>query len=640
MFQEILLCLRCLIEILSVLHALLIQIGSRNLIEGSVYQPIENYGIIGDLHTSALIGLDGSIDWLCFPHFDSPTIFGAILDDQKGGWFRIETDPSARQKQFYLPETNVLVTRFLAKDGVLEIIDYMPIFPHDVEETHHHQLIRHIKVVRGTMSFHIECKPAFDYARQDHKLVIENNIARFDSPDLDLQLSATRDLETQEGAAIAEFILHEGEEETFVLERDGRDRSPEQLANLHEELLHKTIKYWQGWLSYSSYQGRWRETVDRSALLLKLLTFQPTGAIVAAPTTSLPEEIGGERNWDYRYTWVRDAAFTLYGLLRIGFTEEASRFMHWIEERCHELDPDDSLQIMYGLDGHHDLSEQHLDHLNGYRDSKPVRIGNGAFNQLQLDIYGELLDTVYLYNKYGSPISFDLWQQLTRLLDYVCDHWQEPDEGIWEVRSGKQRFVYSMLMCWVALDRGLRLAQKRSFPADLDKWLKVRNQIYYTIMKKGWSKKRKAFVQYIGSNTLDASTLLMPLVFFVSPSDPRMLQTIDAINQSPHKGGLVADSLVYRYNTKESYDGVSGDEGTFNMCSFWLVEALTRAGRFDSQRLREARLMFEKMLGYANHVGLYAEEIGPCGEALGNYPQAFTHLSLISAAFNLNRTLG
>jgi GH15 family glucan-1,4-alpha-glucosidase len=413
------------------------------------------------------------------------------------------------------------------------------------------------------------------------------------------------------------------------------------LSEIEADALFKqTVDFWRHWLAQCAYRGRWREMVHRSALVLKLLTYEPTGAIVAAPTASLPEVLGGGRNWDYRYTWIRDAAFTLYALLRIGFTEEAAQFMKWLEARCHELKPDGSLQIMYGIDGRHTLTEEYLPHLEGYNGSRPIRVGNDAYQQLQLDIYGELLDSVYLYNKYGSPISYDLWTYLRRLVNWVCDNWQREDEGIWEVRGGPQHFVYSKMMCWVAVDRGLRLADKRSFPADREHWLRTRDQIYEEIMTQGWNPQRQTFVQHYGSDAVDAANLLMPLVFFLSPTDPRMLKTLDAINGSPARGGLVSNSLVYRYNLQYTPDGLEGLEGTFNMCSFWLVEALTRAGKVDRTKLDEARLMFEQMLGYANHLGLFAEETGPSGEALGNFPQAFTHLALISAAFNLNRTLG
>jgi GH15 family glucan-1,4-alpha-glucosidase len=601
------------------------------------YRPIQNYGIIGDLHTTALVGMDGSIDWVCLPHHDSPSVFAAILDDAKGGRFKVSpVGGEVTTKQIYWPDTNVLVTRFFTPDGVGEVTDYMPIGASDSDQGRH-RIVRRVEVVRGTMTFRMECHPAFDYAREKHETSIIADGATFHSPGLSLGLASFFPLRQEGDGILAEFTLQEEQSTVFVLREieAGEDCGACFSTMEEQEIFMRTVDYWRRWLSKCTYTGRWREMVRRSALTLKLLTFEPTGAIVAAPTMGLPEGVGGERNWDYRYTWIRDAAFTLYGLLRIGFTEEAAGFMNWLGSRCHRSNPDGSLQLMYGIDGRQDLSEVTLDHLDGYRGSRPVRLGNGAYNQLQLDIYGELMDAVYLYNKHGSPISYDLWTHLRGLINWVCDNWQRKDEGIWETRGGRENFVYSRLMCWVALDRGLRLADKRSFPADRDKWLRVRDEIYEEIMEKGWSTEREAFVQSYGDDTLDASNLIMPLVFFLSPSDPRMLKTLDAINRPPKDGGLVSNSLVYRYDVQKSADGLAGEEGTFSLCTFWLVEALTRAGR-----LEESRLIFEHMLGYANHLGLYAEEIGNHGEALGNFPQAFTHLTLISAAYNLDRALG
>jgi GH15 family glucan-1,4-alpha-glucosidase len=392
-----------------------------------------------------------------------------------------------------------------------------------------------------------------------------------------------------------------------------------------------TVAFWRGWLRRSRYSGRWREMVHRSALTLKLLTYAPTGAIVAAPTTSLPEKVGGSRNWDYRYTWIRDAAFTLYALLRLGFTDEAGAFMSWLERRFHDAADRESgrLQVLYGVDGREDLSEEELTHLEGYLGSAPVRIGNGAADQLQLDVYGELMDSVYLCNKHGLPIYHDGWVELTRNLEWLMEHWDQPDQGIWEPRSGRRDFTYSRLMCWVAMERAIRIALQRGLPADLPRWSAERDRVYRQIIDRGWHPARRAFVQHYDSDALDASLLLMPLCKFVAPTDPRWLSTLDAISAE-----LVSDSLVYRYQVAASPDGLADDEATFSMCSFWWVEALARAGRLD-----EARLAFEKMLTYANHVGLYAEEIGPAGEQLGNFPQAFTHLALISAAYDLDRRL-
>jgi len=598
------------------------------------YKPIEDYGIIGDLHTIALVAMDGSIDWCCLPHFDSPSVFASILDAKKGGYFKIAPIHPAVHKQLYLPETCVLVTRFLSPDGVGEVIDYMPISVATDDHEHYHQIIRKVRVVRGCMRFKLECYPAFDYARAKASLKVQSEGAIFHSTtNICIGLTSPVKLKGTSSGVESEFTLSLGESKTFIL-RQIEHGSNRKILDPHFDegkAFGQTMNYWRTWLKGCQYQGRWREMVQRSVMTLKLLTFAPTGAIVAAPTTSLPEEIGGVRNWDYRYTWIRDAAFTIYGFLRLGLKREAEQFMKWIDARAHELGADGSLQIMYGIHGEHKLKEESLKHLEGYKGSNPVRIGNAAYDQLQLDIYGELMDAVYLSNKYSKPISYDLWMHLRKLLNHVCDTWQEKDEGIWEVRGGRQHFVYSKLMCWVALDRGNRLAEKRSFPGKRQRWLKTRDMIYEEIMTKGWNAKKKCFVQHYGTDALDASNLIMPLTFFISPTDPRMLSTLDRTMET-----LVSDSLVYRYQVgKGASDGLAGEEGTFSMCTFWLVECLTRAGRLD-----EARLVFEKMLSYANHLGLYAEEIGPSGEALGNFPQAFTHLSLISAAFNLDRSLG
>lgn len=605
------------------------------------YLPIEEYGLIGDMRSVALVGTNGSIDWFCYPYIDSPSVFGRILDYEHGGYFRIySTEPKTKVKQMYWPDTNILITRFLNDQGVCELIDFMPV----AESSNHkvRKIIRLVQSVRGTVNMRMECNPAFDYARASHKMKRFGKNILFDSNRLRLALACDFDVKMESNGCHCDFTLKEGASTSFIIYGLGAgDEPPKSFDhNTTANTFKNTVKYWENWLSQCTYKGRWRETVHRSALALKLLTFEPTGAIVAAPTCSLPEGLGGERNWDYRYTWIRDAAFTVYAFLRIGFTKEAEQFMGWVEARCHELKPDGSLQNIYGVDGRHDLAEKELDHLEGYKGSRPVRTGNGAANQLQLDIYGELLDAVYLYDKYGTPISYDLWCHLKKLVEYVCKNWHLDDEGVWEVRGGKKPFVYSKLMCWVTLDRAIRLADKRSFPCPREKWLKVRDKIYEKIMTNGWNQSKGAFVQYFGSETLDAANLMMPLTLFISPTDTRIIKTLEEVLRPPEEGGLVSNGLVYRYNIHETDDGLRGEEGTFNICTFWLVEALARAGVSDKAYLEKSRLLFEKMLGFANHLGLYAEETGNSGESLGNFPQAFTHLALISAAFNLDRALG
>ena len=601
------------------------------------YQPIEDYGVIGDLHTVALVGKNGSIDWCCIPRFDSPSVFGAILDTQKGGFFRItpqfEQTTSVGRRQLYLPETNILITRFLTVDGVAEITDFMPIKSVG-SAAHQHHIIRAVNVVRGSLPFEMVCRPAFNYARDPHTTILTQNGAVFHSDHLCLALAATIPLEEEDqdlGGVRAYFTLHTGEWAYFCLESaQTHDMQPEPVSHRsYQHVFRETMSYWQKWIAQCQYQGRWREMVQRSALVLKLLTYAPTGAIVAAPTTSLPETIGGQRNWDYRYTWLRDAAFTLYGLLILGFTQEAEAFMGWLDARCHELKGTGPLQPMYTIEGGLDLTEYTLDHLEGYRQSGPVRVGNGAYKQKQLDVYGELMDSIYIFDKH-QDISYALWRNMRNLLSWLSSHWQDPDEGIWEVRGGSQCFVHSRVMSWVAFDRALRVARHRGLPAPIAEWEKTSAEIYEEVMRQGWNGKYRSFVQYYGSDAVDASSLLMVLTRFSGPTDPRMLSTLDRILKE-----LTNDSHVFRYNPKKAADdGLGSDEGTFSPCSFWLAETLARTGR-----LNEARLVLEKMLTYSNHVGLYAEEIGLTGEALGNFPQAFTHLALISACYNMDRAL-
>ncbi|WP_377268056.1 glycoside hydrolase family 15 protein [Peterkaempfera sp. SMS 1(5)a] len=600
--------------------------------EGSGYLPIAEHGLIGDLRTAALVGSNGTIDWYCCPRFDAPSVFASLLDAERGGCFELTADLPTRVRQFYFPDTNVLITRFFADDGVGEVQDFMPIVG-EPREIDRHRLIRRVLCVRGSLPFRALIAPRFDYGAQPHSAEPSGpNHVLFSSPRLSLTLTSDVPLECDGRDVRARFKLLEGEAAVFALDHLGggltQRACPEAEA---EEAFQATVRFWRSWLAGSVYRGRWREMVQRSALTLKLLTFAPTGAIVAAPTASLPEQIGGERNWDYRYVWIRDAAFCVYALLRLGFTSEAEAFMGFLSDRMKRRDgcADGPLQIMYGIDGRSGLPERQLPHLAGHRGSTPVRIGNSAASQLQLDIYGALIDSVYLYDKWGQPISSAQWDDVCLLVDWVCDHWDQPDEGIWETRGGRKNFLYSRLMCWVAIERAVRTARKRGLPADLNRWLSSRDAIYRQIMRRGWSTERQAFVQCLDGHVLDASVLMMPMAKFISPTDPKWLSTLDALTTD-----LVSDSLVHRYDPEASPDGLRGSEGTFSICSFWYVEALARAGRLD-----EARLSFEKMLTYANHLGLYAEEIGLTGEQQGNFPQAFTHLSLISAAFTLDRAL-
>lgn len=604
------------------------------------FLPIAQHGLIGDLRTCALVGSEGTIDWFCAGRFDSPSVFGSLLDPERGGSWRLEPldgdeggEGEVRTSQFYFPESAILVTRFMTERGVAEVHDFMPVLaPHDPD--HRQRIVRRVTAVRGSTRLRSVLAARPDYGRVDPVTERVGGGVLITGDGVRLGLTASVDTELVDGTVTSELELHQGQEALFVLEvleEGGAVASLDEVDSTH--LFDRTAAFWRAWMAQSTYAGRWRETVHRSALTLKLLTHEPTGAIIASPTTSLPEAIGGARNWDYRYVWIRDAAFSLYALLRLGFTAEAHAFMGWLSERMGETRDDDEelgpLRVLYDIDGNV-RDEVELDHLRGYRDSRPVRVGNGAVGQLQLDIYGELIDSVYLFNKYGPGISVDAWQDLVRALEWLLDHWDTPDAGMWEIRDDPRHHTTSLLMSWVAIERMMRVARQRGLPGELARWAETRDAIWTRIMTDHWDADVGAFMQHAGADTLDAGVLLMPMVKFIAPNDPRFVSTLAEVERR-----LVSDSLVFRYDVDASPDGVGGREGTFSLCSFWYVEALTRTGR-----LEEARLALEKMFTYANHLGLYAEQVGLAGEQLGNFPQAFTHLSLISAALNLDRELG
>ncbi|MEU3844566.1 glycoside hydrolase family 15 protein [Streptomyces sp. NPDC028635] len=606
------------------------------------YPLIENHGLIGDLQTAALVTTEGVVDWFCSPRFDSPSVFGALLDQEKGGHCTVR--PAHRThatKQLYLPDTAVLVTRFMTEAGAGEVVDFMPVTGTTV--TPRHRLVRLVRCVRGSMTFQVEIAPRFDYGRSKHELHITQHGAVFAAEDgTELTVHPIRepqderlvDVATDQGADLhLSLTLRAGEQRGLVLETGAGGPPAEVRQEAYQQLFDETAAFWRSWLAQSRYTGRWREMVERSAITLKLMTFAPSGAVVAAPTTALPEQLGGGRNWDYRFTWIRDASFSVYALLGLGFTEEARAFNAWLSDRVKERAGSGGdtgpLNIMYRVDGSSDLDEQTLEHWEGYARSRPVRIGNGAATQLQLDIYGEALDSMYFAHQHGFQVGYEGWTSMRANLDWLADHWDQAEEGIWETRGGREDFTYGRVMSWVAFDRALRLAQSKGWPSASGRWQTERDAVYEQVMTKGWSEKAHAFVQHYGSDVLDSSLLRMATVGFLSPEDPIWASTLDAIERE-----LVSDSLVYRYNPETSPDGLRGSEGTFSLCTFMYVDALARAGRTE-----KARLVFEKMMGYANHLGLYSEEIDPTGRQLGNFPQAFTHLALIDATLTLDKAL-
>jgi GH15 family glucan-1,4-alpha-glucosidase len=589
-------------------------------------QAIENHGAVGDLNTVALVDMNGTIDFMCWPRFESPSVFASLLDAERGGAFELAPElGDSRRRQMYLPDTNVLLSRFLSAKGVAEISDFMSV------TQGRQQLIRRVHAIRNPIRFRMRCAPAFDYGRSRHALHAEKRSVVF-TPEVKLlpamRLWSTVPLKITSATATASFELKADESASFVLEETNHGETI-LSADYVSTVFNATLNYWREWVGLSRYRGRWRDSVNRSALALKLLTSREHGSIIAAATFGLPESVGGKRNWDYRYTWIRDAAFTTHAFLRLGYTNEAAAFMRWLSVRVSSSGGSGELHVMYNVDGQHSLPEIELKHFRGYQGSRPVRIGNAASSQLQLDIYGAIIDAVYLSDKYGEQLPWRGWNGICRSVSWVLKNWKKPDQGIWEIRGSKKQFLHSRLMSWVALDRAIRLSITRSLPAPLVRWGRARDEMYNSIHKDFWNEKLGSFVQSKGSGELDASCLMMPLVRFISATDPRWLSTLKAVGEK-----LMDDSLVHRYSNETGFDGLQGAEGTFNMCSFWYIECVARAGD-----LKKARFYFEKMLSYANHLGLFAEETGSSGEQLGNFPQAFTHLSLISAALYLDKAM-
>lgn len=605
----------------------------------SRYPPIADYALIGDCHTAALIGRDGGVDWLCPGRFDAPAVFCRLLDWDKGGTFRISPTNHFECARRYRKHTNILETTFTTEHGVVRLVDFMPIRE---RETHHEgqdvetsrELVRLVEGISGEVELEVEFKPTFDYALKDATFTVGEHGVVASSDTDQIALAGDVRLDPHQGGGIrGTFRIKSGERQWLTLGHAPTEADVGRIlaAGRREQQLRETADYWERWVQRCSYarDGRNRERVLRSALALKLLIYEPSGGMVAAPTTSLPEEIGGVRNWDYRYTWLRDSALMLYALLTAGFDEEADDFLRWLGMAT-GTDPTARPQIMYGLRGERELPEIELRHLEGYRGSHPVRIGNAAAQQVQLDIYGEVLNAAYLHFRHrrGDPrgarkVAGPTWALLRELVDQAAEHWNEPDNGIWEVRAGQQHFLYSKLMCWSALDRGIRLAEEDALDAPFDRWRKVRGEIRHAILTQGYSERRGAFTQAFGSEALDATALAIPRIGFLPATDPRVLSTIETL-----QAHLSSNGLVYRYI---SADGLPGGEGTFLLCTFWMVDALALAGR-----VQQARDLYQQVCAYANDVGLMSEEVDvEANELLGNFPQGFTHLAVMGAAVNL-----
>ena len=595
----------------------------------SGYKRLEDYGLIGNLATCALVGRDGSIDWCCFPHLESPSVFAAILDTSEGGHFHVRPPGHDGGKQIYSGKTNVLQTTFQTPTGTVSVTDFMPLRDHS--DPLHQTLLRKVSCSGGSVELEIEFKPRFDYARFLPALESAEAgiVAVWESQLLFLQ--APVPLALDGAVARGAFTANEGEPQWLVL-RYG-DSSPIAPTEC-ERLLEATIEFWSDWAHHCGagrcvFRGPWHDHVVRSGLVLKLLTHPETGAIAAAPTTSLPEVIGGVRNWDYRFAWIRDASFTVQSLYDLGHAEEALQYFRWLKSLCRGFEDDDHLhmRVMYGLHGEQDLREHTLDHLSGYRNSAPVRIGNAASEQIQLDVYGELAGAFYETRRYGEEITHSDWGFISKIVNTACQTLDTKDSGIWEVRGAPKHFTHSKLMCWVALDRGIKLAEKYSLEAPLEEWKKARDEIRQAILERGFNARLGSFVQSFDSEELDATSLLIPIMGFLPPEDPRVQGTIRATLES-----LTSDGLVYRYLGD---DGLPGKEGAFVLCTFWLVDALVLTGE-----LEKAEELLLGLLEHASPLGLLAEQMDPVsGGQLGNYPQAFSHIGLMNSALRLGWAL-
>ncbi len=586
------------------------------------------------MHSCALISTAGSVDWCCFPRFDSNAIFCRMLDWDKGGYFQIAPSVPYTVTRHYIDRTNVLRTVFTTDYGTAQLTDFMPVHhdedapiePYKVGESH--QIMRILECTSGSVDISVECHPRFEYGSIVPHASIDSTgfgFAHGGSGAISFYCSAP--FAPEEGGFKSRRTLHKGEKLYTAVTYESRFSHDADAVNPEsiERSLQEAVHYWHDWSEICTYEGEYKDHVLRSALTLKALTYAPSGGMVAAPTTSLPEEIGGERNWDYRYTWIRDASFAIYGLHIIGYRKEAKAFKNWLEWATVGRARD--LNIMYGLGGERRLTEVDLHQLEGYRHSNPVRIGNGAYSQFQLDAYGELMDSAHLYRRYIEPVDEEYWAYLRRIINFVLDHWRDPDEGVWEARAGRQHNVFSKAWCWVALDRAIKMVRALGLPGDVELWRSLRSEIRNEILERGFNKERGVFVQAYGSDLLDAANLMLPLIGFIRADDPRMLATIRATQRD-----LTSEQgFVYRYRGFD--DGLDGDEGTFNICSFWLCDNLILLGELD-----EATALFQKLLAHTNDLGLMSEEIDPHnGEQLGNFPQAFSHLSIINTAVQLEK---